>query len=121
MAMVYKKNSYVFHEICKSPKSLATLNKSRELPSEGRGQGFESLRVRHFDALSQPNAAVPALRRTDGLSGIESRHAALFRFGRINTSAEMLSRSCRRRIIAIDSPRLTVQNLGDPGCAEREP
>ncbi len=32
-------------------------------------------------------------------------HAALFRLGRINTSAAMPSRSCKRRIIVIDSPR----------------
>ena len=32
-------------------------------------------------------------------------HAAFFWLGRINTSAEMPRRSCRRRIIAIERPR----------------
>jgi hypothetical protein len=36
-------------------------------------------------------------------------HAAFFRLGLISTSAEMPRRSCRRRIIAIDSPRLGLR------------
>ena len=36
-------------------------------------------------------------------------YATFLRLGRINTSAEMPRRSCRRRIIAIDSPRFRLR------------
>jgi len=65
-----------------------------------------------------PNAAVLAPSRTKGLSGIGSPHAALFRFGRINTSAEMPRRSCNRRIIAIDIHTFGSR-LRRSGCACR--
>ncbi len=39
------------------------------------------------------------------MTGFVFPHADRFLVGRIKTSAEMPSRSCRRRIIVIESPR----------------
>jgi hypothetical protein len=44
-----------------------------------------------------------------GVRDQRAAHAALFRLRWINTSAEMPRRSCRRRIIAIDSPRFRLR------------
>ena len=76
-------------------------------------------------APASPSTA-PARRRTPRCRGqgrAASRpgdQAALSsRDGRISTSAEIPRRSCRRRIISVDSPRLPVQHLRDTGpCSD---
>ena len=63
----------------------------------------EAATRKEFDGMGYRRRTPPFL--GSGGTPIDVPHAALFRLGRINTSAEMPRRSCRRRIIAIESPR----------------